>query len=236
MNLSQSFDDEYSNKMKTLLGPLQEKLEALNPANEEEAYKLLDEFDKENEISKEEAALIVLLTLQKGAEELNNQFNQEYLSKYDDNPVEPVGVFSVWKEWGNNNIEMVVAIPSLYKKYSIQKLKNIINNFKSTEIYEDIQEEVDKRILEFIKQASIEGREASATRIDFWARDQTGDLVHDTTRSLFEENGLTKYRHVTMDDGKVRPEDAIYHNVIRVWGVGIGPGLRKGCRCWAEIP
>lgn len=71
-------------------------------------------------------------------------------------------------------------------------------------------------------------------RNELWARNETGNIYASQLKDLWYENGIEKYRWMTMQDDKVRIEHEQKDGRIFEVEEDILPGQEFGCRCWAE--
>lgn len=71
-------------------------------------------------------------------------------------------------------------------------------------------------------------------RNELWARNETGNIYASQLQDLWLENGIEKYRWMTMQDDRVRMEHIEKDGKIFEVGEDILPGQEFGCRCWAE--
>ncbi|KAB8139275.1 hypothetical protein F9U64_01225 [Gracilibacillus oryzae] len=77
----------------------------------------------------------------------------------------------------------------------------------------------------------------SKKRASFIARDQTGSILGDLTKTRQQQLGLKKFRWSTSGDNRVRDEHADLDGKVFTWkdgANGLYPGTDYGCRCVAE--
>lgn len=228
MNLDLSFDDKFKKDLLKLIDDYGENLIDISGTEKEVLEKLQEGHQTSDEEKTEALALIAALFLE-GTEKLNTGFQEE---------VEIGAQEYSHDKWVIGAYSTAVAANQFHKQAVFNKFVATVEEFKdkNSEIYLDIQLEVDKRIKEFLKQAIAEGKKVTEGKVSFWASDQTGNLVRETSKGLFEANGVKYYIWMTQGDGKVRPEHAELYGTLRKWGEGLEPGEAYACRCYPVVP
>lgn len=209
INLDESFDNEYYEGIKGYLDKAWSKYNNISLKDKEKALKEIKETDGSFD-EKDILAIIafVVKMFSKGTLELTEKFNEEAT----ENGL-PESEF-IYEEWVEQNIEMISeGIPEEIKKIYAKEMEE-------NEVPEEAREEAYKK---------------TDNKIDFWAVDQTGDLVNKTSEGLFLFIGNTQYIWRDQRDKLVRESHRVLNGTTRTWGVGISPGEEYRCRCYAEL-
>ncbi|GLI57733.1 hypothetical protein PM10SUCC1_32470 [Propionigenium maris DSM 9537] len=228
MNLDLSFDEKFKKGLLKLVDDFGEDL-IDTPGTEEEVLEQLQSDHQVSDEEKSEALALVAALFLQGTEELNTAFQGE---------VETVAEEYSHDEWIIGAYSAAIAANQFHKQTVLNKFIAAVAEFKDTSslTHIDIKIEVDKRIKEFLTQAVAEGKKVTEGKMAFWASDQTGNLVRETSKGLFKANGMEYYIWMTQGDDKVRPEHDALGETLRKWGEGLEPGEDWACRCYPVVP
>ncbi len=209
INLPLEFDEQYYLGLKKFKDIAWNKLSPTKGMTTEEVE------EKDNSFSEGEITAIAIFIrgmFVNATETLIEAFNKEAAEKgY------PEGEYS-HDEWLESNVEMAIeGIP--------KTVKDILKrNIAKAEGDEESEDPIEKSKSEL------------NNKMEFWAVDQTGEIVNKTSEGLFKYIGLTVYLWCTMEDDRVRPSHEALNRTLRVWGEGISPGEEHRCRCYAALP
>jgi SPP1 gp7 family putative phage head morphogenesis protein len=243
INVSLKLDDKYADDMKKILDDVVSAVEKIK-ADELEKYIIeLEELGNTYTINNQQAAENSVKVGEVAIKELNDGFLlavQQTIPEFTKDAI--IRNMETYTDWIVDNIEMQSTIPKAYATSTNKEINKLIaETGKKLDIAltdPKLMTEINKELNKFTKEALRRGEKITAAKIDFWSRDQVGNLVKDQTKALFDNYNLETYIWRTRGDNRVRPDHAVMDGVIVPFGkspIGVDPGEDWACRCGYDV-